>query len=336
MPEIAICGKTVQPGRKEYHWIDVGQMADGAPIRIPLVIANGASSGPTLYIQAAVHGEEIMGTEILRNLYWDLDPKDLSGCLLAVPIANYPAYLNKSRANPLEERAPLYLHGVFPGDPKGYLTERIAAVIHNEILLKSNYFIDLHVGVIGACLNPIAYIWPASDKHGTLKVTEGLARSLGTNVIHYSSEEDVQAFSKKYGSAFEQTIWGQAWAHKIPFVLFEMGEGLRISEEYLPIGVEGLRNTMKHLSMLKGELKKLQEPEKYTKIAMPRGNYGGGLLHYKVKLGDHVKKGDLLAEITDPFRKVEEVSATADGIVIRILTTHVVYPGAEIAWIATR
>lgn len=328
---IEVFGIRVKPGEVAHERVTVSQFADGAPLTMPLTIINGRRPGPRLYLQAGIHGDEVTGTEVAVRLTSQVSPDQLSGVLVTAPIANVPAYLTRARSFTLEERSGLNMHGIFPG-AETFLTDRIAKKIHDEILVKVEYAIDMHTGLTGASCSPFSYVCPTDDQDGLLKKREEIALACSTSgVVFYLSREDCRKFRSIEN--YDATFFEIAHRRGVATTLWEMGEGGRVTREFVDLGVEGIRNVMKHLGMLEGDLVRPKETYKFTKLAVAFAP-AGGLLQVKARLGSKVRKGDLVGEILDPLGKVTPVLAPTDGLVLRILTHAIIYPGAEVIWVA--
>lgn len=328
---IEVFGIHVKPGEFARERVRVAEFADGAPMTMPLTIVNGRRPGPTLYLQAGIHGDEVTGTEVAVRLTSQISPDQLAGVLITAPIANVPGYLTRSRTFALEERAGLNMHGVFPG-AETFLTDRIAKKLHDEILVKTQYAIDMHTGLTGASCYPFSYVCPTDNQDGLLKTREEIALACSTSgVVFYLSREDCRKFRSIEN--YDATFFEVAHRQGIATTLWEMGEGGRITREFVDPGVEGIRNVMKHLGMLEGELVRPQETYKFTKLAVAFAP-AGGLLQVKARLGGKVRQGDLVGEILDPLGKITPVHAPRDGLVLRVMTQAIVYPGAEVVWVA--
>jgi predicted deacylase len=312
--------------------IPVSELADGTPIEIPVIAVQGKASGPVLYVQGAMHGDEVNGTEIARRVTSAFGPDELTGTLVSVPIANIPAYLTRSRGFALEERGPNNMAGYCPGNPNGLLTERIAYHICKEILAKAQYVIDLHTGLTGANCYPFTYVVPSDGGSKTLESRIGMTKASGFPLVFWLSLAGAKSFRSGAGE-YSRTFGGQSEALGIPRILLEMGEGGRIQEDLIEFGVKGIVNIMKHLGMLKGELNPERPQKKFSKYVEVLANRGG-LLNVKAQLGQELKKNETIAEISSPFEIVETIVAPEDGVLIRHLTMAVIYPGAEVAWIA--
>lgn len=327
---VEIAGKRVAPGEKVYFHLPVAELATGIPIRIPVIVINGQEAGPTFYLQAGTHGDEVTGTEVVRQVSQDLQPADLRGTFISVPIANVLAFLTRSRCYGLEERE-INMHSCFPGNPNGFLTEQIAHKIFQEIALKADYSIDLHAGLTGANCYPFTYVIPTDNKHGTLETRTKIARASGFELIYYLPREDCYKFRSLDG--FDGNFSEQLDKNGIPNTLFELGEGGRITHEFIPVAVRGVKNVLKHLGMLEGEPIIDKEPHKFTSFAVARPEKGG-LLYVKARLGAPIAQGDLIAEVSDGYEVVDEVRSPKDGVLLRLMTTTIINPGAEVAWIA--
>ena len=129
--EIALLGQSVKPGtRAELRWAS-GQSFDGTVVSTPVIVAHGASAGPRICLTAAVHGDELNGIEIIRRLMNELDPAELSGTVVGVPIVNFLGYARGSRYLP-DRRD---LNRSFPGSVNGSAASRIAYSFFNEVVL---------------------------------------------------------------------------------------------------------------------------------------------------------------------------------------------------------
>jgi predicted deacylase len=293
---------------------------------------HGVKEGPTLYIHACVHGEEVTGAEIIRQVTMRVKPSELAGTLIMVPIANTLAYLTRSYWFALEERSAINMNRVFPGDPNGFLTERLAHKLFSELTLKANYAIDLHSGTSGANVYPNSHVTSIVDDPEGLAKREMMATACGIELIFEKRPEEIKK-RPVFGENYERSFAEQCRLNGITAIQFEMGEGGRISWEFVDIGVRGILNVMRSLGMLSGAPDKPPKQVRFQKRSKVRANRGG-LLHLKARLGDDVREGEVLAEIADAFSVVDTVVAPVNGKIIRVLTTTIVYPGAEVAWIA--
>lgn len=141
-PDIEIGGQLVRPGERVSVSIPVAPMYTHDDLSIATQVPRGKRPGPTLFVSAAVHGDEINGVEIIRRLLQHKALKSIRGTLLAIPIVNVYGFVNHSRYPP-DGRD---LNRSFPGSDRGSLTGRVAETFVREIVAKSTHDIDLHTG----------------------------------------------------------------------------------------------------------------------------------------------------------------------------------------------
>ncbi|MDA0681002.1 MAG: succinylglutamate desuccinylase/aspartoacylase family protein [Proteobacteria bacterium] len=132
------------PGQRANVNLPVADLYTATSLCMPLQIICGRNAGPTLFVSAAVHGDELNGVEIIRRLLRRKVLKSLSGTLLAVPIVNVHGFINQSRYLP-DRRD---LNRSFPGSARGSVAARLANIFLEQVVAKANYGIDLHTGAI--------------------------------------------------------------------------------------------------------------------------------------------------------------------------------------------
>src|SRR6058998_128621 len=130
----AVAGQSVSGALK------VAETVDGMPI----ILAAGTKPGPVAWVQAATHGDEYGGARALQDVVRSLDPRTMSGTLIAVMIANPPAFRGLSRVNPNWDDL-MDSGDAFPGKER-FTTERIALSIHDAVKKSAAYFVDMHTG----------------------------------------------------------------------------------------------------------------------------------------------------------------------------------------------
>ena len=285
-----------------------------SPLTIPVHVMRGARDGPRLFISAAIHGDELNGTEIIRRLLKQAALKRLRGTLVAVPIVNVYGLLNHSRYLP-DRRD---LNRSFPGTEKGSLAGRLANLFMTEIVHNCTHGIDLHTGAIHRSNLP--QIRANLDDPETAQ----LAESFGVPVLLNANLRD--------GSLREA-----ASEHGIPMLLYEAGEALRFNEIAIRAGVKGIINVMRSLGMLpssKTRRKRPYEPFIARSSTWVRAS-ASGLFRKVCALGSRVKRGEVLGLIDDPLGGGEfEVNAIASGIVIGCSEIPLVHEGEALFHIA--
>lgn len=292
---ITIGDTVVAPGQSANINLPVGDLYTATSLSMPMQVICGRSSGPTLFVSAAIHGDELNGVEIIRRLLKRKALKSIRGTLLAVPIVNVHGFLNQSRYLP-DRRD---LNRSFPGSAKGSIAARLAKTFFSEIVSKADYGIDLHTGAINRTNLP--QIRGNLDDEKTLE----LANAFGVPVIVNANIRD----GSLRASAAEMGM---------PMLIYEAGEALRFDELSIRAGLRGITNIMRTIGMLP----RLRRPSRVVSPVLARSTSwvrapASGIVSDKVKLGSTVAKGQRLATIGDPLGTHEEIAkAPFDGIVI--------------------
>ncbi|MGH2603516.1 MAG: succinylglutamate desuccinylase/aspartoacylase family protein, partial [Dehalococcoidia bacterium] len=132
---------SLEKGAQERRWLDVCDLPDGSPLRLPLLVARGKTDGPTIVVLGGVHGDEYEGMAAVRAVFRDLNLSELRGTFAGVPLCNPPAFGAGTRESPVDG---LNLARIFPGHPDGAVSERIAHVLTESVVSKADFLIDLH------------------------------------------------------------------------------------------------------------------------------------------------------------------------------------------------
>lgn len=308
--------------------VAVGQFADGSPVVVPVVAIRGAADGPTAYLQAGIHGDEVTGIEVCRRVMASLDPEEVRGTVVAVPIGNVPAYLNRSRSFLDEERGPIDMNRVFPGDPSGLLTERIAWTLVDEFLRPADYAVDFHSALAGCAIAPCAYV-SGAEGHPVRQVQQQLAEAFGLGLIC------LQEGTTEFGhSNLTRSFCATAERAGVPAIIAEMGESGRITAGVVERGVAGARRALAALGNLVPDGAPPPPSVRFRAIAFVHAERGG-LVNHAVALGDRVEEGDVLGMVVDPVGGEETpVVSPVAGIVLRLLKLGTCHVGAELVWVA--
>ena len=281
---------------------------------MPVHVIHGRSPGPTLFVSAALHGDEINGIEIIRRVLQKKLLKSLKGTLVAIPIVNVYGLVTGSRYLP-DRRD---LNRSFPGSEKGSMAARLAHTFISEIVSKCTHGIDLHTGAIGRDNLPQIRARINNDAD----VSE-LARAFAAPVILNAElrEGSLRETMEKFD---------------IPVLLYEAGEALRFDEVAIRAGTRGVLNVMRTLGMLP---KRTQAKKPVNSIVAHSSSWirapQSGILRSIVPLGASVKSGQTLGYISDPFGSQEcQVLATNAGIVIGKTNLPLVHEGEALFHIA--
>ena len=309
---IQIGGQQVMPGTRQRVNIELGQLHIDAPIHLPVIVVHGAELGPTVWISAAIHGDEINGVEIVRGVLSRLDPQRLRGTVLAVPIVNVYGFLNESRYLP-DRRD---LNRAFPGSKKGSLASRLAKLVMTEIIAHCTHGIDLHTG------SDDRYNLPQvrGDMHHA--ETRRLAQAFGCPLIMHDAPQS-------------GTIRDAAVQRGLTVLLFEGGEPMRFDELSIQVGREGILRVLDALHMRDYEGPWPELDPLYTEQSTWVRARQAGILRLERKTGDHVKKGELLGAVEDILgERSQRVKAPCDGVIIGQVVNPLVYQGDAILHIA--
>jgi len=311
---IVIAGTEVQAGQRRTIDMPIARLYTHTNMTMPVHVIHGKKPGPTLFISAAVHGDEINGVEIIRRLLKLKLLKKIRGTLIAIPIVNVYGFINHSRYLP-DGRD---LNRFFPGSPNGSLTSQLAHLLMDEIISKCTHGIDLHTGARHR--NNL----PQVRADLSSKETEELASIFGAPVVIDARLRD--------GSL------RQAAAERgIPLLLYEGGEALRFNNLVTKMGIRGIISVMRKIGNLpKSEVKRRQlkplitSSSKWTRAPM------SGIVQSATPLGAKVKKGEMIGLIGDPFGETEEnVTASSSGVIIGRLNLPLVHRGDALFNIAS-
>lgn len=294
-----ICGIKLEPGTKKIGYLKISKMADGTVLKIAAHIIVGFSSGPKLAIISTVHGDETLGIDVLKEIVTQLDISKLSGTIIIIPVANPIAFQNGTRNTPIDM---LNLNRVFPGNIDGYLTEKIAYHITNEILKKVDYIINLHGGneIIA---NNFGFIRPPYEE---------LHKVFGHEIMY------IEKPGTFVGSISEYAISKL----KIPVMVSEIGTSPRSAEKDINDGVTGIFNIMKYIKMIEGNLKLPKKQLVIKDRVIIRAEHGGIFYpEYDTRnVGLEIEKGTKLGTIIDPqtFEKLQSITAPFEKNIIML------------------
>lgn len=313
---ITICNETIHPGEHVSLALPLPELFSCAPMYMPIKVIHGKQAGPCLLVIAALHGNELNGAEIINRLLQSKGIGKLKGTLVAVPIMNVHGFINKTRTMP----GGATLGASFPGSSHGSHAARLAYLFCSEIFSLADYCIDLQTGWLNHSNLP--QVFATDDNQNELE----LAHAFGAPVI---SELVAQKGSLR---AFANT-------KEKPYLVYEAGEAMRFDETSIRIGEKGVINVMKHIGMLSAARKPTSSRQKSFLMRDTQWvcSPTSGISHAVVKLGQQVKKGDLLTIIKDPFGAGSDVSVAApfNGVVVSINNLPLVYEGVSLFQLAT-
>jgi uncharacterized protein len=282
--------------RSAYGWIP-----------IPIVrIKNG--DGPNVLMQAGNHGDEWEGQIALGNLIRSLEPKDISGRLVILPSANFPAAMEGRRTSPIDEGN---LNRSFPGDAEGTITQQIAYWIEHALLPGFDYSFDFHSGGSSLAYIPSA-LAPRHDDPPRMAKVVGLLKAFGAPVSYIAAAP--QGGGRTFTSA----------SHRQGVISMgtELGGGGLVTPASLKVAEDGMRRVLAHVGLLQGPVPPPPTPTRLTEIG--GDDYyvyasDGGLFEPLVDLGDEVTAGQPAARIHfhhTPWREPELLRFKRGGLVL--------------------
>lgn len=307
MKTVKILGETIAPGETKILDMEIARLHTSTKLKVPVIVSRAKADGPTVLFSAGIHGDEINGVEIVRQLIYKKINQPKRGVIICIPIINMFGYVNQSRQFP-DGRD---LNRVFPGSKSGSLAGRFAYHLLKEIIPFVDYAIDFHAG--GASRFNAAQI------------------RVAPNDIELKSLADIFAAPFILSSKNIAGTFRNACAKKgVKMLLFEGGKSLDINPNIAEEGVNGSKRFLQHLDMLLPQFEQDVETRKsiyIEKSGWLRARYSG-LLHDFNLLGTFVKKGTALGKITDPFGKTEHfIKAPNDGYIINSNHSPIVYQG---------
>jgi predicted deacylase len=291
------------PGTRAHGYLTIGE-TPSEPIRVPLIVVNGVRPGPRLCLTAGVHAAEYPGIDAVMQTAQSLDPGELTGSVVAVPVVNPPMFQRRSGfLSPIDG---LNLNRTAPGRADGTISEILADVLLQEVIGACQYHIDCHGGDLGEILWPYSgYALtgdPERDRQG-----ETLARLWSPRIVALYRE----------GSPLPPTmgsITSQAARQGIVSILAEAGSNGTLDPADVAIHQRGMRNVMRHLGMIPGE------PEAAAETIHPTGQFvvsaqRGGLLRLSIGIGAELSEGQEIGTVVNLFGEVvERLHAPSAGI----------------------
>ncbi len=305
--------QSVDPGERRSVDLPISMLSDHTPMNMTVEVFHGLTDGPVLFLSAAIHGDEVLGVEIIRRILRHRSLLKIRGTLLAAPVVNSYGFISHSRYLP-DGRD---LNRSFPGSEKGSLASQLADLFMNEIVLRSDVGIDLHTA--GRHRSNLPQIRLSARRGRSFQ----LAKVFGAPVVLISRLR-------------EGTLRSAARDHGIDMLLYEAGEALRFDEMAIRAGVMGVLRVMEHLGMITSRHVKPSAAQSAISLSSHwiRATDGGVFRAYR-KTGDTVVAGEGLGVIADPFGTSEtEVISTWSGIVIGRTNLPVVNRGDALYHVA--
>ncbi len=302
-------GGTVPRGERRNVRYAISETYLGDPVRLPVTIVNGEREGPTAFLTAAAHGDELNGIAVVRTVAHDWDLSDLRGTLVCLPVLNVPGFLAQQRYLPVYDRD---LNRSFPGREGSTSAKRMAHRIFHDFVAKCDFGLDFHTSTRGRT-NVLHVRADTSDRD-----VARLAKAFGTNVIID-------------GTGPEGTLRREATAAGVPTITVEMGEAHRFQRGLIDEALAGVESVLSEFGLRAtaavrwpGWRTIIADADEKTWLRAD----GGGIVDMHHDRGALVREGDRICTISNPFKNDDEaVEAPFTGLLVGILENPVVYPG---------
>ena len=291
---------------------------------IPVTIVHGASDGPVLALIAGIHGYEYPPITALQAVRTQVDPAALSGTIILVHIANMPAFLGRTiYYSPGDGKN---LNRMFPGDPDGSITQRIAHILTTEIIDQANYLVDLHGGDGNEALRPYVYMPVTGDAVFDSKI-EGLAVAFGLDHIVV----DTGPQHAKGPSLFtDQTALDRG----IPAITTETGKSGSNDPYWVGLAERRIWNVLRHLDMIAEDEVVNTGITWLSDYRVIRSTHSG-IFRAVTKDGYSVAEGAVLGVLLDFFGdELTTIRAPFAGVVNYVISTPPVNEGEPVAMIS--
>jgi predicted deacylase len=301
-------GRRVGPGERADIRYSVSETYLGDPIRVPVSIINGDQPGPTLFLSAAAHGDELNGIEVVREVAYEWDHSNLQGTLVCIPVLNVPGFIAQQRYLPIYDRD---LNRSFPGSDDSTSAKRMAHRLFENFVEPCDIGLDFHTSTRGR--TNMLHVRADMADDGAAR----LARAFGTNVV---IDSDGPSGSLRH----------EATNEGVATITVEMGEAHRFQRGLIDRALDGVASVLAEYGA--NAATPVSKPEWRVVVASDQKTWlradDGGLVEMHRERGDLVEEGDAICTISDPFKTESvRVNAPFTGLLVGVLENPVVYPG---------
>ncbi len=307
-------------GQKATGTVEVPAGVDAA-LSIPVAVVNGAKPGPVLALVAGSHGTEYTSIIALEKLIGMLNPNEISGTVIIVPLINIQSFEQKvPHLNPVDKKS---MNRFYPGKMDGTQTDRASYLITKEVVEKCDHLIDLHGGDLDESLRPYSY-WTKTGNEKQDQISREMLLAFGLDHIIISADRPKDPQGSRY---LENT----ASTRGKPSITAEAGHAGTVETDDLNALINGCLNVMRYLKMLPGQTAAVEHPvwiEKVVTVASEQT----GIFYPLVKRGTYVEQGMKIGYVTDYVGKtIFEARASASGVVLYVCAVPSMTKGATIA-----
>jgi len=292
-----------------------------AALEITVAVVNGARPGPVLALVAGAHGTEYASIVAVEELIENLDPADVSGTVILVPLLNTPSFEQKvPHVNPIDGKS---MNRFYPGKADGTQTERALYAMTKQVVDRSDYLIDFHGGDLDEDLRPYSY-WVKTGKPKQDETSRRMVLAFGLGTIIISSDRPTDLAATRYLDA-------TASARGKPSITVEAGHAGTVEPGDVGALVDGTLSVMRLLKMLPGEPSMVESPV-WIESIQPVTSEQTGIFYPLVERGAYVAKGMKLGYVTDYVgRRISEARAPAAGIVLYVCAVPSMKKGDTVA-----
>jgi uncharacterized protein len=313
--DVTVGTATAATGQKATGYLEVPAGVDAAT-NLPVIVINGAHPGPALALISGVHGTEYASTVALAQLAARVDPAELSGTLIVLPLLNVASYLQKVvHVNPVDQKRV----GGYPGKADGTQSERIAYAVYKQVIVKCDHLIDYHGGDLDENLHPYSY-WTNTGKPDLDKTSREMLFAFGLRTI----------IIKQPGRGLDATALSLGKAS----ITVEAGRAGTTEAADLAVLIDGTLNVMRYLKMLPGPVTTSSQRRLWlSKITMVKSDYEG-IFYPSVVPEGYVHQGMTVGYITDYFgNKIADVTAPVTGVVTLVCSVPTMKKGDNVVYI---
>jgi hypothetical protein len=311
---------TAAPGQKAAGYLEVPAGSDPG-IRIPVMVVKGSRSGPTLALVSGAHGTEYASIIALENLIQTIDPQEISGAVIIVPLVNLGSFEKKvPHVNPTDGKS---MNRFYPGNPNGTQTERASWVMTKEVVEKCDYLIDLHGGDLDESLRPYSY-WSKTGDERLDTASHGMVLAFGLDHIILVTDRPKDPNASRYLDSTAST-------RGKPAIAVEAGASGTTEPDDVQALTDGCYNVMRFLKMLPGKAVPIEHPVWIGKVSSVTSE-AEGIFYPAVERGTYVAQGMKIGYVTDFFGKtIWEAHAPSAGVVLYVCGVPSMNKGDNVA-----
>lgn len=284
-----------------------------AESEVKLAVLRGSANGPTLWLQACLHGDEVDAALVAHHVAMRVDPRQIAGTVVILPVAHKRSFIAGQRYNPSEQED---INRCFPGNAKGSETERLAWALWSEITASADYLLDLHSSTTTYLGAAHAIYFESSS--ATSVVSRELARHSGLPILWEST-----------GTWLSSALYVAATKKGIPSALLDVGD--LSTQETLEVAVEGIVNVLRYVQLL-GEPPTISERQLVVRDPEWISSQADGMRVETALPGTRVRQGDVLFRVLGDEGEEREcaVAKHADGLVVTVRRERVARVGLDV------